>query len=93
MSGYTICKLEDVPDVFGGQYPGNDIIPRMYILHVLLIPGLLLALITAHLFLMFHQKHTQNAGHQRTNTNVVGAPMYPYFMAKTGAFFFFVQPA
>jgi mannose-6-phosphate isomerase-like protein (cupin superfamily) len=23
MSGYTICKLEDVPDVFGGQYPGT----------------------------------------------------------------------
>ncbi|HET9897113.1 MAG TPA: ubiquinol-cytochrome c reductase cytochrome b subunit [Streptosporangiaceae bacterium] len=76
--------------LFGGQYPGTDIIPRMYILHVLLIPGLLLALIGAHLFIMFHQKHTQMPGKGRTNTNVVGAPMYPYFMAKTGAFFFFI---
>ena len=32
--------------LFGGQFPGHDIIPRMYILHVLLIPGLFLALIT-----------------------------------------------
>ena len=79
--------------LFGGPYPGNDIIPRMYILHVLLIPGLLLALITAHLFLMFHQKHTQMPGKGRTDQNVVGAPLYPYFMAKTGAFFFFTFAA
>ena len=26
--------------LFGGQYPGHSIIPRMYILHVLLIPAL-----------------------------------------------------
>jgi ubiquinol-cytochrome c reductase cytochrome b subunit len=76
--------------LFGGPFPGNDIIPRLYIIHVLLIPGLLLALITAHLFLMFHQKHTQMPGKGRTDTNVIGAPLYPYFMAKTGAFFFFV---
>jgi len=76
--------------LFGGQFPGHDIIPRLYIIHVLLIPGLLLALISAHLFFMFHQKHTQMPGKGRTNANVVGAPMYPYFMAKTGAFFFFI---
>jgi ubiquinol-cytochrome c reductase cytochrome b subunit len=76
--------------LFGGQFPGHDIIPRLYIIHVLLIPGLLLALITAHLFLMFHQKHTQMPGKGRTDSNVVGAPLYPYFMVKTGAFFFFV---
>ncbi|HEX9033668.1 MAG TPA: ubiquinol-cytochrome c reductase cytochrome b subunit, partial [Streptosporangiaceae bacterium] len=79
--------------LFGGQYPGHDIIPRMYILHVLLIPGLFMALIGAHLFIMFHQKHTQMPGKGRTNKNVVGAPMYPYFMAKTGAFFFFTFAA
>jgi ubiquinol-cytochrome c reductase cytochrome b subunit len=76
--------------LFGGQFPGNDIIPRLYIIHVLLIPGLLLALITAHLFFMFHQKHTQMPGLGHTNTNVVGQPMYPYFMAKTGAWFMFI---
>jgi quinol---cytochrome-c reductase cytochrome b subunit len=76
--------------LFGGQFPGHIIIPRLYIIHVLLIPGLLLALITAHLFLMFHQKHTQMPGKGRTETNVVGAPEFPYFVAKTGAFFFFI---
>jgi len=76
--------------LFGGPFPGHDIIPRLYIIHVLLIPALLLALISAHLFLMFHQKHTQMPGKGRTDRNVVGAPTYPYFMAKTGAFFFFI---
>ena len=28
--------------VFGGEFPGDDFIPRLYIVHVLLIPGLLL---------------------------------------------------
>ena len=76
--------------LFGGEFPGHDIIPRLYIIHVLLIPALLLALISAHLFFMFHQKHTQMPGKGRTKRNVVGAPMYPYFMAKTGAFFLFI---
>jgi ubiquinol-cytochrome c reductase cytochrome b subunit len=79
--------------LFGGAFPGNDIIPRLYILHVLVIPGLMLALITVHLLVMVWQKHTQMPGQGRTNTNVVGAPMYPYFMAKTGAFFFFTFAA
>ena len=76
--------------LFGGQFPGNYIIPRLYIIHVLLIPALILALVTAHLLIMWHQKHTQMPGKGRTDHNVVGAPFYPYFMAKTGAFFFFV---
>jgi ubiquinol-cytochrome c reductase cytochrome b subunit len=79
--------------LFGGQYPGHDIIPRLYILHVLVIPGLLVALVTAHLILTFWQKHTQMPGLGRTERNVVGAPFYPYFMAKTGAFFFFTFAA
>jgi len=76
--------------LFGGPFPGNDIVPRMYIIHVLLIPGLILALITAHLFIMVHQKHTQMPGLGRTERNVVGQPFFPYFMAKGGAWFFFI---
>src|SRR5215813_8255238 len=76
--------------LFGGQFPGHDIIPRLYVIHILLIPALLLALITAHLFLMFHQKHTQMPGKGATDKNVIGQQMYPYFAAKTGAWFFFI---
>jgi ubiquinol-cytochrome c reductase cytochrome b subunit len=76
--------------LFGGEFPGEDIIPRMYIIHVLLIPGLILALVTAHMMIMWHQKHTQVPGKGATGRNVVGYPMYPVFMAKTGAYFLFV---
>jgi quinol---cytochrome-c reductase cytochrome b subunit len=76
--------------LFGGPYPGTDIVPRMYILHVLLIPGIILALITAHLFIMVHQKHTQMPGLGNTEKNVRGQPFFPYFIAKGQAWFFFI---
>jgi ubiquinol-cytochrome c reductase cytochrome b subunit len=79
--------------LFGGPFPGNVIVPRMYIIHVLLIPGLILALITAHLFIMVHQKHTQMPVKGVTEKNVVGQPFFPYFMAKGGAWFFFIFAA
>jgi ubiquinol-cytochrome c reductase cytochrome b subunit len=75
--------------VFGGQYPGESFIPRLYIAHVLLIPGLILALVTAHLMIIWHQGHTQWPGRKQRDKNEVGNPLYPVFMAKTGALFFF----
>jgi ubiquinol-cytochrome c reductase cytochrome b subunit len=78
---------------FGGQFPGADLIPRLYVVHILLIPGILLGLITAHMLIMWHQKHTQWPDAHRNNTNVVGAPFYPAFMVKTGGFFFSVFAA
>jgi len=76
--------------MFGGEFPGDDIIPRLYTAHVLLIPGLLLALITAHMLLLVYHKHTQWPGPGRTNDNVVGYPMLPVYAAKAGGFFFTV---
>jgi ubiquinol-cytochrome c reductase cytochrome b subunit len=76
--------------LFGGPYPGTAIIPRLYILHVFLIPGLILALVTAHLFIMFHQKHTQMPAKGNTEKNVVGQPFWPYFLLKGQAWFFFI---
>jgi ubiquinol-cytochrome c reductase cytochrome b subunit len=76
--------------LFDGQFPGTAIVPRLYILHVFLIPGLILALITAHLFIMFHQKHTQMPQYGNTEKNVVGAPFWPYFLLKGQAWFFFI---
>jgi ubiquinol-cytochrome c reductase cytochrome b subunit len=76
--------------LFGGEFPGDSIIPRLYTIHVLLIPGLLLALIGAHMLLLVFHKHTQWAGPGRTEENVVGYPMLPVYMAKAGGFFFMV---
>ncbi|MGO4258788.1 cytochrome bc1 complex cytochrome b subunit [Marmoricola sp. RAF53] len=76
--------------MFGGEFPGDVIIPRLYAAHILLIPGLLLALIAAHMLLLVYHKHTQWPGPGRTEENVVGYPMMPVYAAKAGGFFFIV---
>ncbi|MEV0294985.1 cytochrome bc complex cytochrome b subunit [Nocardia sp. NPDC050710] len=75
--------------MFGGDFPGDIIIPRLYIAHVLLFPGIILALIAAHVALVWYQKHTQFPGPGRTENNVVGARIVPVFAADQGAFFAF----
>ena len=75
---------------FGGPFPGHVFISRIYTVHVLLLPGIFLALITVHLMLVWYQKHTQYPGPGRTEKNVVGYPLMPVYMAKAGGFFFIV---
>ncbi|WP_153393810.1 cytochrome bc1 complex cytochrome b subunit [Ornithinicoccus halotolerans] len=76
--------------VFGGEFPGELIIPRLYIAHVLLLPALLVGLFTLHIMLVVVHKHTQYPGPGRTNDNVVGFPLLPVYTAKAGGFFFIV---
>jgi ubiquinol-cytochrome c reductase cytochrome b subunit len=76
--------------LFGGEFPGTDVISRLYGIHILLVPGVILALVTLHLLMVWYQKHTQFPGPGRTNNNVVGYPLMPVYMAKAGGFFFLV---
>ena len=76
--------------LFGGAFPGEVFVQRIYAAHILLIPGIMLALITAHLMLVWYQKHSQYPGPGRTEKNVVGYPLMPVYMAKAGGFFFIV---
>ncbi len=83
--------------LFGGDFPCGGVgyqcsqdgywLPRMYSLHILLIPGIILALIGIHLAFVWFQKHTQFPGPGRTETNVVGVRVMPVFAVKSGAFF------
>ncbi|MDI2130859.1 cytochrome b [Yinghuangia seranimata] len=75
---------------FGGEFPGDNVIPRLFTLHVLLVPAVMVALVTIHLILVFYHKHTQFAGPGRTEQNVVGQPFMPVYVAKAGGFFFIV---
>ncbi|MGP3973599.1 cytochrome bc1 complex cytochrome b subunit [Streptomyces sp. 8N114] len=78
---------------FGGEYPGDEIIDRLYPLHILLLPGLLLALVVAHLILVVILQHTHWSGPGRTNRNVVGHAMVPQFAARSTGLFFMVAGA
>ncbi|QJT01070.1 cytochrome bc complex cytochrome b subunit [Streptomyces asoensis] len=76
--------------LFGGEFPGHDIISRFFPIHVLLLPGIMLGLVVAHLILVFFHKHTQYPGPGRDRKSVVGMPFMPVYMAKAGGFFFLV---
>lgn len=76
--------------LFGGEFPGTAIVSRLYSLHIMLLPALLIAMLGAHLLLLVINKHTQFAGPGKTNDNVVGVPVMPVFAAKAGGFFFIV---
>jgi len=76
--------------LFGGEFPGTDVVARLYSLHIMLLPALLIAMLGAHLLLLVINKHTQFAGPGKTNENVVGVPVMPVFAAKAGGFFFIV---
>jgi ubiquinol-cytochrome c reductase cytochrome b subunit len=73
--------------IFGGDFPGQILIPRLYAIHILLFPAIMLALIGAHLALVWYQKHTQFPGPGRTEHNVIGVRILPVFAVKSGAFF------
>ncbi len=76
--------------IFQGEFPGDIFISRLYMVHILLLPGLLLGLVSAHMAMVVYHKHTQFPGPGRTENNVVGYPLFPVYMAKAGGFFFVV---
>ncbi|MEO6571519.1 MAG: ubiquinol-cytochrome c reductase cytochrome b subunit [Ilumatobacteraceae bacterium] len=76
--------------VFGGEWPGTDIIGRLYPVHILLIPAAIVGLLTVHLALVWHQKHTQFRGPGRTEDNVVGERVWPSFALKSIGLLFVV---
>ncbi|NJP90017.1 cytochrome bc complex cytochrome b subunit [Nonomuraea sp. FMUSA5-5] len=71
--------------VFDGGFPGQ-VIPRLFALHVLLIPGILLAVVPLHaLILTWRQKHTERRATAAGEHQVSGGPFFPYFAVKNGA--------
>lgn len=74
--------------LFGGEFPGADIIERLYVIHILLVPAIIAVLIGAHMAILLRQKHTQFAGPGREESNVVGERVWPTYAAKALGLFF-----
>jgi cytochrome b-561 len=45
--------------VFGGEFPSSATIPRLYFLHVLVIPLAIAGLLAVHMAILVRQKHTE----------------------------------
>jgi ubiquinol-cytochrome c reductase cytochrome b subunit len=68
--------------LFGGEFPGT-IVTRLFVLHIMLVPALLAALLGLHLAILWRQKHTQFAGEGRRETNVMGSYLWPTYAARS----------
>src|SRR5690625_6801587 len=75
---------------FGGEFPGDQIVGRLYSLHIMVVPALIILMVAIHLFMVVVHKHTQYPGPGRRQNNVVGYPVGPVYAAKAGGFFFIV---
>ncbi len=76
--------------VFGGEFPAHEIIPRLFITHVMIVPGMIIGLLTVHLAIVWRQKHTDFPGTGRRETNVVGSRLWPTYAVNSIGLFFAV---
>src|SRR6266516_3743375 len=76
--------------VFGGEYPAPDILHRLFVIHVMILPGLIVGVLSLHLALVWHQKHTHFPGGGRTETNIQGERLWPRYAIKSTGLFLLV---
>jgi ubiquinol-cytochrome c reductase cytochrome b subunit len=69
--------------VFGGEFPSPDILSRLFVLHVLIVPAIIAGLLVAHMAILWRQKHTQFRGPGRTEDNIVGSRLWPTYTARS----------
>ncbi|MFN2543363.1 MAG: cytochrome bc complex cytochrome b subunit [Actinomycetota bacterium] len=77
---------------FGGEYPAPDLLHRLFVIHIFILPLLIGAVIAAHLAIIWHQKHTHFPGHsagqpERTERNIQGERLYPRYAFKSMGLF------
>ncbi len=90
IKGIPVIGTSVSSGLFGGEFPGTAIIGRLYSLHIMLVPAFILVFLALHLFMLVIHKHTHYSGAGRKDTNVVGYPLMPVYVAKAGGFFFIV---
>jgi ubiquinol-cytochrome c reductase cytochrome b subunit len=76
--------------LFGGKYPAPDILNRLFILHVMLLPAAIAAVIGAHLAIVWRQKHTNFPGQGLTEDAIRGERLWPRYAFKSAGLFFFM---
>jgi ubiquinol-cytochrome c reductase cytochrome b subunit len=70
--------------VWDGPFPGGDaFFPRLFAVHVFLLPAVLALLIAIHLALIIRRHHTQWPGPGAREDNVVGSPTWPGYALRS----------
>jgi ubiquinol-cytochrome c reductase cytochrome b subunit len=79
--------------IFGGRVPAAATIPRLYSLHIFVIPSLIAILATLHLAIIWRQLHTNYPGPGRSNAQIAGSRLWPVYATKALGLFFIVFAA
>jgi cytochrome b-561 len=84
--------------VFGGSFPSSATIPRLYFLHILVLPLAIAGLLALHMAILVRQKHTEAQrdedvdGREQVDKDddsvVVGLPAFPNQAAVSAVVFF-----
>ena len=90
IKGIPVIGTSISSGLFGGEFPGTEVVARLYSLHIMIVPALIIVFIALHLMMVVIHKHTHYSGPGRTDDNVVGYPLAPVYVAKAGGFFFIV---
>jgi ubiquinol-cytochrome c reductase cytochrome b subunit len=75
---------------FGGEYPAPDILNRLFVLHVMILPALIATVLAVHLAVIWRQKHSHFPGGGRTETNIQGERLWPRYALKSLGLFFVI---
>lgn len=76
--------------VFGGNFPGTDIIPRLFVIHILVVPVAIAVIVSVHLAILVKHKHAHFPGNGARDDNVVGERLWPTYTFKAAGLLFLV---
>ncbi|MDQ4070411.1 MAG: cytochrome b N-terminal domain-containing protein [Actinomycetota bacterium] len=76
--------------LFAGEFPAPGLIPRLWWLHVVILPLLIVGLFAVHLVMVWRQTHAQFAGPREREDNVIGESLWPSYAGRSGALLFAV---
>jgi ubiquinol-cytochrome c reductase cytochrome b subunit len=76
--------------LFGGEYPSPDLLPRLFVLHVMILPALIAATIGIHLAILWRQKHTNFPERGLQPDHIRGERLWPRYAFKSIGFLFVI---
>jgi ubiquinol-cytochrome c reductase cytochrome b subunit len=70
--------------IWDGPFPGGaSFLPRLFVVHVFILPAVLATLLAIHLMLIIRPHHTQFREPGHREDNVVGSPMWPGYALRS----------
>lgn len=75
--------------LFGGEFPASGMLVRLYWMHVLVVPVVMVGLVGLHLRYVFRHTHTQFADAAPRPDRVSGVRFWPHHAIRAGSLFAF----